>query len=269
MRYKQDKNRRQTGSHALYLVARRCSRFRQMTNNGSGAAESSAYYPAAVCEILQSLHGLSQSNRNTLFRKAQKEHLIIPAEDDYLAGLREFVTQVGRKYGYSQALINAFKLAVDEAASNIIAHAYGDRAGYITIQALIKRRSLTVKLIDQGLYFHPDWAKAPDIQASADAKERPGLGIFVIRKLMDHVDYGKSEAGNELILTKRDPRPHQPFNPKKLLTLPPRTRFRYFVHAVLLVTLSSGAAFTYKYISTKGQTTAVFLKWQANRQTNS
>ncbi len=66
-----------------------------------------------------------------LFQIVEKEQLKVPAHIDYLGDLRDFVVQVGKKYGYSHKIVNAFKLAIDEAATNIIRHAYRDKDGHI------------------------------------------------------------------------------------------------------------------------------------------
>ncbi|MFQ5648689.1 MAG: SpoIIE family protein phosphatase [bacterium] len=195
-----------------------------------------------------------------MFRFAQKEHLIVPAHIDHLASLRDFVTQIGTKYGYSRKLVNAFKIAIDEAATNIINHAYSENEGYITIQAIVRRKSLTINLIDQGAFFDPKWARTPNIKETAGLGEKVGLGIFMMRKLMDEIDYRKSEAGNELSLTKVD-RGH----PKRLsLTylwgLPPASKIRYFVNAILLVTLFNVAGVGYYYWQAEKRVSDVFIQ---------
>ncbi|MCI0698190.1 ATP-binding protein, partial [candidate division KSB1 bacterium] len=92
-----------------------------------------------------------------MFQDVIKEQLKIPANIDYLGELREFVTKVGKKHGFSDKIINAFKLAIDEAGTNVIRHSYrgSESEGFITIRALVKKNSLTVCLIDQGKYFDP------------------------------------------------------------------------------------------------------------------
>ena len=137
-----------------------------------------------------------------LFTRKQREQLQVPAHVDYLGDLRAFVASVGEKYNYSEKLINAFKLTIDEAASNIIRHGYRDEDGTILIRAVIKKKSLTICLIDQGRYFDPKGVKNPDLNRYIDDGKRGGLGIFIMRKLMDEMHYKKTEEGNELQMTK-------------------------------------------------------------------
>jgi len=98
-----------------------------------------------------------------VFRQVIKEQLQVPAQIDYLGTLRDFVSKVGHKHGFSGRVINAFKLSIDEAATNIIKHAYRDWDGNITIRAVIKKDSLTIVLIDQGKYFDPRQVSDPDL----------------------------------------------------------------------------------------------------------
>jgi len=137
-----------------------------------------------------------------LFKPTEKEQLKVPGHQDYMPDLREFVNRVGRKYGLAEKLIKTLKLAIDEAATNIIQHGYRDQQSHITIQAFVKRKSITIVLIDQGPFFDPNWAEEPDLLNSAETGERPHLGIFLLRKLIDKIEYSKTDAGNELRLTK-------------------------------------------------------------------
>ena len=111
-----------------------------------------------------------------MFRHVNKEQLRVPARVDYLSELRDFVTKVGRRYGFSERVINAFKLSIDEAATNIIKHAYRDWDGDITLRVIVKKNSLTVVLIDQGKFFDPRSVQDPDLQRYVDIGKKGGLG---------------------------------------------------------------------------------------------
>ncbi|MCR4440199.1 MAG: SpoIIE family protein phosphatase [bacterium] len=138
-----------------------------------------------------------------MIRTPIKEQLVVPAHIDYLADIRDFVAKIGQKYGFSKQVINAFKLSIDEATTNIIKHAYRDWEGSITVRAIVKRNSLTFVLIDQGKYFDPRRVKPPDLKRYVSIGKKGGLGIFIMRRLLDDIDYRKTEEGNELRLTKR------------------------------------------------------------------
>jgi len=137
-----------------------------------------------------------------VFKSVAKEEIQVPANIDYLGELRNFVTKAGRKHGFSTSDVNAFKLSIDEAATNIIKHAYRDWEGMIKMRVIIKKNSLTVLLIDQGKYFDPTRVQDPDLKRYVKIGKKGGLGIFIMRKLLDEIDYRHTEEGNELRLTK-------------------------------------------------------------------
>ncbi len=137
-----------------------------------------------------------------MFNPVTKEELKVPANIESLKALRDFISRVGKKYRFADKVINAFKLAIDEASTNIIRHAYRERTGNITIRAVVRKDSLTISLIDQGRYFDPNQVKDPDLRRYVAIGKKGGLGIFMIRKLVDEIDYRRTEEGNELRLTK-------------------------------------------------------------------
>lgn len=137
-----------------------------------------------------------------MFKAVHKDEIRVPGHIDYLGELRNFVTKTGKKYKFPESVINAFKLSIDEAATNIIKHAYRDSEGDIQMRIVVKKNSMTVILIDQGKYFNPAKAKDPDLQRYVHIGKKGGLGIYIMRQLMDEIDYRHTEEGNELRMTK-------------------------------------------------------------------
>lgn len=128
---------------------------------------------------------------------------MIPAQIKYLAQIRSFIDYIGRVYHYSSKDINATKLAVEEACTNIMRHGYRDIPnGEITIKILIRRLSMTVILIDQGQSFDPRRVNKPDLFKYVEMGKMGGLGIMMIRKLMDELRYNVTSQGNEFYLIK-------------------------------------------------------------------
>ena len=195
-----------------------------------------------------------------MFQDVIKEQLKIPANIDHLGELREFVTKVGKKHDFSDKIINAFKLAIDEAGTNVIRHSYrgSESEGFITIRALIKKNSLTICLIDQGKYFDPKHVKDPDLQRYVDIGKKGGLGIFIMRKLMDDIDYRRTEEGNELRLTKNRDTPAkrgvklpgkiQVHMPGAFKSIPATLKAKYWIRASALITVVVGLAYLYFFI---------------------
>jgi len=102
-------------------------------------------------------------------------------------------------------LADAVQMAVDEACSNIIEHAYeGKETGAIGCTCEITPDSLVVILNDHGRCFDPTHASEPDLSPKLGDRAQGGLGIYFIRKLMDRVEYKYSpDCGNTLKLVKR------------------------------------------------------------------
>ncbi len=170
-----------------------------------------------------------------MFRKVIKEECKVPADVKYLGEMRNFVTHVGRKYGVPERILNSFKLAIDEGGTNIIRHAYRDWDGFVTLRMIIRNRDVTVSLIDQGHTFDLRQVRDPDLQRYVDIGKKGGLGIFIIRRVVDGVDYRKTVEGNELKLVK-----NLPHFPRRQLRLPGMglpMKLQYGVYAGILWTL--------------------------------
>ncbi|MDZ7264399.1 MAG: SpoIIE family protein phosphatase [candidate division KSB1 bacterium] len=150
-----------------------------------------------------------------MFKAAINEEIKVPARIEYLGDLRNFIVKAGRKHNFDSNFVYAFKLCVDEAATNIIKHAYRDTEGMITLRVIIKKNSMTVALIDQGKYFDPHQVSDPDLQRYVAIGKKGGLGIHIMRKLIDEIEYHRTEEGNELRLTKYRHRVVAPKQEKK------------------------------------------------------
>ncbi len=138
-----------------------------------------------------------------MFKNVKKEEITIPAQMSYLIQIREFIEHIGKRYRFSDKVINSFKLVVDEACTNVIRHGYRDiKNGEIQLKAIIRRMSLTIVIIDQGISYDPRQANTPDLAKYVDIGKKGGLGILMMRKLMDDIHYAVTERGNEFRLTK-------------------------------------------------------------------
>ena len=128
-----------------------------------------------------------------------------PGEISYLHRIRQFVTGIASESGMSEEDLDNIELAVDEACANVIEHGYApdDPDKNITIRMEIDTSKLVLTIIDQGKQFDPRSRKNPDIKTLVNMKRDGGLGISLIKRVMDVIDYRTtSEGQNELILTK-------------------------------------------------------------------
>ncbi len=146
-----------------------------------------------------------------MFKNVKKEEITVPAQMSYLIQVREFIEHIGKRYKFDDKVINSFKLVIDEACTNIIRHGYRDiKNGEITIKAIIRRLSLTILIIDQGKSYDPSQASTPDLGKYVDIGKKGGLGILMMRKLMDDMQYVVTERGNEFRLTKNRENAQEP-----------------------------------------------------------
>ena len=135
-----------------------------------------------------------------------------PAQFESLDEIREFAAQAARQIGFDEKDVYNIQLAVDEAASNIIEHAYeGVADGVIEVFAKVEAEKLTIVLRDWGQPFAPDTVAEPDLDAGLEDRAIGGLGLFFMHKLMDDVRFDFSPDGsNTLTLVKNCATPLQP-----------------------------------------------------------
>ena len=132
-----------------------------------------------------------------------QEQLIIPAHFQYLPAVRNFIARIAAKYRFTKSELNALTISVDEAITNIIKHGYGNiLSGSITMNVNVKNDRLVVELIDQGKSFDPNQVGDPNIPHYVQVRKKGGLGIFIIRKFMDDIQYVTVNHENTLRLIK-------------------------------------------------------------------
>jgi anti-sigma regulatory factor (Ser/Thr protein kinase) len=127
------------------------------------------------------------------------------AHMNVLVELRDFVESAARHGGLSDENVFAFKLSVDELCTNIIQYGYeGREPGMLSLSFDVDDARARLIIRDDGVYFSPDQAESPDIEASLDEREAGGLGIFFVKELMDNVTYNRVDEGvNQFILEKK------------------------------------------------------------------
>src|SRR5512132_3558810 len=127
------------------------------------------------------------------------------AQFEYLDEIREFVGDIARQGGFGEKDVYNIQLATDEAASNIIEHAYeGVSNGVLDLSCGMKGDVITIILVDYGEPYDPSVIPIPDIKADLSERKIGGLGIFLMRKLMDEVHYEpRKDKSNVLTMIKR------------------------------------------------------------------
>ncbi len=133
--------------------------------------------------------------------------LSLSADLSQLAAIRRFVVQTGLDLGLDADTVYDLRLAVDEACTNIVQHAYGGAGGEISITIELVEEGVRVFVRDWGLEFDPQSASVPDVTAPLEQRPLGGMGLFLMREMMDKVIFQSAgENGNTLTMVKRLPR---------------------------------------------------------------
>jgi serine/threonine-protein kinase RsbW len=134
-----------------------------------------------------------------------KRSLTVPGQFEYLATIADFISEAGRDAGFDQDLIFHVQMAVDEACSNVIEHAYqGQDKGDITLCCDCNGEEWIIAIYDTGRSFDPSLVPEPNLNANLDDIKTGGLGLYFMRQLMDEVEFSfDQERGNKLLMVKR------------------------------------------------------------------
>jgi anti-sigma regulatory factor (Ser/Thr protein kinase) len=119
--------------------------------------------------------------------------------------ISDFVVQCANNAGLNESDVYAVQLAVDEASTNIIEHGYGEECpSRIDITCEAVDNGIKVVIYDDAAPFDPTSMPEPEINVSLEEVKPRGLGIFLMRKMMDEVCYQSSpDKGNTLTMIKR------------------------------------------------------------------
>jgi len=130
--------------------------------------------------------------------------LTLPNEIGQISQLPGFVEEAVKMAGLSQDLAPRLNLALEEAVTNVIDYAYpAGTLGKVELSADVTPGALTFTLVDAGVPFDPTARGEVDINASVEDRQIGGLGIHLVRQIMDEVKYERRGDNNVLILTKK------------------------------------------------------------------
>jgi anti-sigma regulatory factor (Ser/Thr protein kinase) len=116
--------------------------------------------------------------------------------------LAEEVARVGREHALPEELVSDLRLALEEAVANIIRHGYGGREdGEIRVGFHVTPETITATVEDDAPPFDP--RARPDPPLPPQSGDASGVGVHLIKRVMDEVDYRRNGSRNVLTLTKR------------------------------------------------------------------
>lgn len=130
--------------------------------------------------------------------------LVLPNDIETIPQLNEFIDSVAEEVGLEMSLTMSLNLAIEEAVVNVMEYAYPEgQTGNVEIEVTADQEWMTFVITDTGIAFDP--TKKEDADTTLSAEERPigGLGIFLVRQLMDVIDYKREGNKNVLTLQKK------------------------------------------------------------------
>ena len=126
--------------------------------------------------------------------------VVFPGVFSSLENIRDFFARAANEAALTDSQVYDVQLAVDEAATNIIEHAYGGEGrGEIECSYQIMPDGLKILIRDHGLPFDPQAVETPNMACEMCKRRNGGLGLHFMRSLMDTVDFSFDGSGGNLL----------------------------------------------------------------------
>ena len=141
---------------------------------------------------------------NNSHPSSNERHLILHNDIQQIPQLADFVETIATEKNLDQGTAMSLNLALEEAVTNVIQYAYPEGSdGLVDIEAVIRDKQLDFIISDSGKAFDPT-AKA-EVDISMGVEERPigGLGIHLVKHIMDSVTYRREDGKNILTMIKK------------------------------------------------------------------
>jgi sigma-B regulation protein RsbU (phosphoserine phosphatase) len=120
-----------------------------------------------------------------------------------IAAVNETFGAFAKEFGIPATIAMKFNVIFNELLNNIVTYAYSDDDEHdIEVRMELAGKRLTVTITDDGVPFNPLSAEAPDTDVSLEAREIGGLGIHLVRNLIDDVSYNRRIDKNVITLMK-------------------------------------------------------------------
>jgi anti-sigma regulatory factor (Ser/Thr protein kinase) len=133
-----------------------------------------------------------------------EKSIILANEISEIGRLADFIEDMGNEFSLAPDVRFNINLVLEEAVANIINYAYPkDEHESIYLSARMHEDSIVLVLTDTGKEFDPTMAPEVDVTLSAEERQIGGLGIFLIRQIMNEVRYERIDGKNVLTLEKK------------------------------------------------------------------
>jgi serine/threonine-protein kinase RsbW len=133
----------------------------------------------------------------------QSFELTIGSDVDEIPKVSALVGDVMQINGFGSEETLDTQLAVEEAVTNVIVHGYKKLGGEITVSGRIGADQIEVQITDAAPRFDPLAVTEPELEAGIDDRDVGGLGVFLIRQVIDEISYRYENGKNILVFIKR------------------------------------------------------------------
>jgi anti-sigma regulatory factor (Ser/Thr protein kinase) len=131
-------------------------------------------------------------------------HLTLPNDIETIPQLNEFIDGFCEETGISMDVCTSLNLAIEEAVVNVMSYAYPvGTVGNVDIEAEADKNVATFVISDTGQPFDPTKKADADITLPAEKRPVGGLGIHLVRQIMDSISYEYADHKNILTLKKK------------------------------------------------------------------
>jgi len=133
-----------------------------------------------------------------------RREIVVEATMAELPHVFEFVETTCREARVREDAQFDLQLAVEEACANVIEHAYEAKGGTLSIIFATRNLDVVLTVVDQGPPFDPNSITAPDLSAPLEERRIGGLGIHLMKRLMDEISYTPTGQGNVVRMVKHN-----------------------------------------------------------------
>ncbi len=133
---------------------------------------------------------------------AESVRLVIPSDPHRIAEADEFLERHLRERGVPESLVTDLAIAATELVNNAIVHGNKqDLSKTVTLSVLLTSTDVEIRVTDQGEIFDPK--AVPDPLAEENLLKEVGRGIFIVRSLMDSVEYERGPDGGNVVVVRK------------------------------------------------------------------
>jgi len=139
------------------------------------------------------------------FKHNGEDFLTLPAETARYVELKAWLEEIASELALEPKLRRQLLIAADEIFTNIASYGYpsGDGMATVAVEFDMDDRALTMTFTDNGVEYNPLEVPPPDVTLPMAERTVGGLGIFIVRKIMDEVAYRRENGTNVLVMKKR------------------------------------------------------------------